>query len=152
MIHYEDLAVEQVDLFGPVEVTAEAVVDFARRYDPQRFHLSDEGARDTYFGRLAASGWHTAALTMKLMMTGREAPLASLGSPGLDDLRWHRPVYPGDRLSVEVTVTDKRVSRSRPEMGLVHFGIATLNQDEVVVMSFNTVSMVARRDAGSDDR
>ncbi len=145
MIHYEDLAVGQCDLFGPITVDADEVVDFARRYDPQRFHLSDEGARDTYFGRLAASGWHTAAMTMKLMMTGRAEPLASLGSPGLEDLRWRKPVYPGDRLRAQVTVTDKRLSKSRPEMGLVHFSIETLNQDDVVVMSFNTVSMIARK-------
>ena len=147
MIYYEDLAQGQGDTFGPVMVDADEVVDFARRYDPQRFHLSDEGARDTYFGRLAASGWHTAAMTMNLMMTGREAPLASLGSPGLEDLRWRRPVYPGDRLLARVTVTGKRLSRSRPEMGLVHFAIETLNQDDALVMSFTTVSMLARRDA-----
>lgn len=148
MIYYEDLAVDQCDLFGPVTVDADEVVEFARRYDPQRFHLSDEGARDTYFGRLAASGWHTAAMTMKLMMTGRAAPLASLGSPGLEDLRWRKPVYPGDRLRARVTVTAKRLSKSRPEMGLVHFSVETLNQDDVVVMSFATLSMLARREHG----
>lgn len=146
MIYYEDLDTDQCDTFGPITVDADEVVDFARRYDPQRFHLSDEGARDTYFGRLAASGWHTAAMTMKLMMTGRGAQLASLGSPGLEDLRWRRPVYPEDLLRACVTVTDKRLSRSRPEMGLVHFSVETINQDDVVVMSFTTVSMLARRD------
>jgi len=146
VIHYEDLGIDQCDTFGPITVDADEVVEFARRYDPQRFHLSDEGARDTYFGRLAASGWHTAAMTMKLMMTGREAQLASLGSPGLEDLRWRRPVYPEDLLRARVTVTDKRLSRSRPEMGLVHFRVETINQDDVVVMSFTTVSMLARRD------
>ena len=146
MIHYEDLGIDQCDTFGTITVDADEVVEFARRYDPQRFHLSDEGARDTYFGRLAASGWHTAAMTMKLMMTGREAQLASLGSPGLEDLRWRRPVYPEDLLRARVTVTDKRLSRSRPEMGLVHFRVETINQDDVVVMSFTTVSMLARRD------
>ncbi|GAB3670212.1 MaoC family dehydratase [Salinisphaera aquimarina] len=146
MIHYEDLPLDQCVVLGPVTLSAEEVVDFARRYDPQRFHLSDEGARDTYFGKLAASGWHTASLTMKMMMTGREAPLASLGSPGFDNLRWLRPVYPGDTLSARVTVTEKRLSKSRPEMGLVHFLVETLNQDEVVVMRLDTVSMVARRE------
>jgi len=146
VIHYEDLEIDQCDTFGTITVDADEVVEFARRYDPQRFHLSDEGARDTYFGRLAASGWHTAAMTMKLMMTGREAQLASLGSPGLEDLRWRRPVYPEDLLRARVTVTDKRLSRSRPEMGLVHFRVETINQDDVVVMSFTTVSMLARRD------
>ena len=100
-------------------------------------------------GRLAASGWHTASMTMKLLMTGRDEPLDSLGSPGFDDLRWHRPVYPGDVLRVRVTVTDKRLSRSRPAMGLVHFAVETLNQDDAVVMSYATVSMIARRAGAS---
>ena len=92
MIHYEDLNVnDSVDL-GPTSPSAEEVVAFAERYDPQPFHLSDEGAKNTYFGKLAASGWHTAALTMKLMMTGRDEPLASLGSPGFENLRWLKPV------------------------------------------------------------
>ncbi|ROO33654.1 MaoC family dehydratase [Salinisphaera orenii] len=149
MIHYEDMQPGDVADLGPTEaITAEAIVAFAERYDPQPFHLSDAGAADTYFETLAASGWHTAALTMKLLMTGRDEPLASLGSPGFDDLRWHRPVHVGDRLSVRCTVTDKRVSKSRPEMGLVHFAVETRNQDEVTVMSYRTVSMLARREAG----
>lgn len=150
MIHYEDLPVGDHRLLGPTTVSADEIVAFARRYDPQPFHLGDAGARDTYFGSLAASGWHTAALTMKLLMTGRSEPLASLGSPGFEDLRWRRPVYPGDRLWVAVTVTDKRQSKSRPEMGLVHFAVETRNQDDRVVMSYRTVSLIARRDHAMD--
>jgi acyl dehydratase len=149
MIHYEDLNVgESVDL-GPTSASAEEMIDFASRYDPQPFHLSDEGAANTYFGTLAASGWHTAALTMRLMMTGRDQPLASLGSPGFENLRWHRPVYPDDALTARVTVADKRLSKSRPEMGLVQFAVETLNQHDVVVMSFVSTSMLARREEGS---
>lgn len=148
MIHFEDMKLGDVAELGPTEpITADAIIAFAERYDPQPFHLSDAGAAGTYFETLAASGWHTAALTMKLLMTGRDEPLASLGSPGLDDLRWHRPVHVGDRLSVRCTVTEARRSNSRPEMGLVHFAVETRNQDGVIVMSYRTVSMLARRGA-----
>lgn len=145
MIHYEDLNVgDSVDL-GPTSASAGQIIDFASRYDPQPFHLSDAGAKDTYFGSLAASGWHTAALTMRLMMTGRDEPLASLGSPGFENLRWRHPVYPDDQLTARVCVADKRPSESRPEMGLVWFEVETRNQDDVVVMSFVSTSMMARR-------
>ncbi|MES1932369.1 acyl dehydratase [Salinisphaera shabanensis T35B1] len=148
MIHYEDLTVGDTVELGPTSASAEEMIAFAKRYDPQPFHLSDEGAADTYFGRLAASGWHTAALTMRLMMTGRDEPLASLGSPGFENLRWRKPVYPDDQLTARVTVASKRLSKSRPEMGLVQFEIETRNQDGVVVMSFVSTSMMARREPG----
>jgi acyl dehydratase len=147
MIHYEDLNVgDSVDL-GPTSASAEEIIAFAKRYDPQAFHLSDEGAKNTYFGTLAASGWHTAALTMRLMMTGRDQPLASLGSPGFENLRWRHPVYPDDQLTARVSVASKRLSESRPEMGLVQFDVETRNQDDVVVMSFLSTAMMARRDS-----
>lgn len=148
MIHYEDLSVGDTVALGPTSASAEEMIDFATRYDPQAFHLSDEGAKGTYFGRLAASGWHTASLTMRLMMTGRDEPLASLGSPGFENLRWRKPVYPDDQLTAHVTVADKRRSESRPEMGLVQFEVETRNQDDVVVMSFVSTSMMARRQPG----
>ena len=148
MIHYEDLAVGDTVELGPTSANAEEMIAFAKRYDPQPFHLSDAGAANTYFGRLAASGWHTAALTMRLMMTGRDEPLASLGSPGFEDLRWRKPVYPDDQLNARVTVASKRLSKSRPEMGLVKFEVETRNQDDVVVMSFVSTSMMARREPG----
>ena len=132
---------------GPT-LTQDEIIEFAGRYDPQPFHLSDEGAKNTYFGTLAASGWHTAALTMKLMMTGRDEPLASLGSPGFENLRWRKPVYPDDQLTAQVTVASKRLSESRPEMGLVQFEVETRNQDDVVVMSLLSTSMLARREPG----
>lgn len=150
MIHYEDLHVDDSVDLGPISPSAAEVVAFAERYDPQPFHLSDEGARDTYFGKLAASGWHTAALTMKLMMTGRDQPLASLGSPGFENLRWLKPVYPGDELTARVRVAAKRVSKSRPDMGLVQFQVETRNQHDVVVMSFVSTSMMARRESTAE--
>ncbi|WP_348764899.1 MaoC family dehydratase [uncultured Salinisphaera sp.] len=148
MIHYEDLYVGDTVELGPTSASADEMIAFAKRYDPQPFHLSDEGAAKTYFGRLAASGWHTAALTMRLMMTGRDEPLASLGSPGFENLRWRKPVYPDDQLTAQVTVASKRLSESRPEMGLVQFEVETRNQDDVVVMSLLSTSMLARREPG----
>jgi acyl dehydratase len=145
MIYFEDVEIGGTREFGPLTVDADAVVEFARKYDPQPFHLSDEGARDTYFGKLAASGWHTAALTMKLMVGGSHEPLASLGSPGFDDLRWRRPVYPGDTLRVRLRCMEKTPSRSRPEMGSARFMVETLNQDDEVVMSFISIAMIACR-------
>lgn len=149
MICFEDLEAGNEDTFGPLTVTSEAIIRFAEKYDPQPFHLSDEGAEGTIFGSLAASGWHTAAMTMKLIID-RDEPLASLGSPGLDDLRWHRPVYPGDELTARIRVLDKRTSESRADMGIVRFDIETYNQHDDIVMSYTSIAMIARRAAADD--
>jgi len=145
MIHFEDLRPDVEMWFGPLTVSAEDIVRFARQYDPQPFHLSDEGARDTIFGSLAASGWHTAALTMKMMIGDPNQRVASLGSPGFDDLRWRRPVYPGDTLRVRLRCIDTKPSQSRPSMGIARFQVETLNQNDDVVMSFISIAMIARR-------
>ena len=100
--YFEDMEVGSIDRFGRYEVTREEVLDFAGRYDPQPFHLSDEAAAKSIFGRVAASGWHTAAMTMRMSVdhfrTNRQA---GLGSPGIDELKWLKPVYPGDTLRCE---------------------------------------------------
>jgi len=101
MIHYEDLKPDLHETHGSTTVTAAAITRFAERYDPQPFHLSDADARNTPFGALAASGWHTTALTLQLFTGQRREPLASLGSPGFDDLRWPRPVLASDTLRVQ---------------------------------------------------
>src|SRR5579884_4315202 len=118
MIYFEDLVIGAETDFGSYEVTREDVLEFARKYDPKPFHLSDEEAAKTHFGRLSASGWHTAAMTMAVIarhVVGEKQ--AGLGSPGIDELRWKKPVYPGDRLHVSGRIIEKRLSRSRPEMG-----------------------------------
>ena len=149
MRYYEDLVVGTVAGFGDYAVTREEVLDFARRYDPQPFHLDDEAAAATHFGRLAASGWHTAAMTMAMLVAqmGRTAE-ASLGSPGLDELKWLRPVYPGDRLRVETELLEKRLSASRPGLGLTKSRTTTFNQDGVAVMTFVANGMIRTRPAG----
>ena len=135
--------------FGAREVTREEVIDFARRYDPQPFHLSDEAAAGTHFGRLSASGWHTCAMTMAMLVDNlSKNRQAGLGSPGVDELRWLKPVYPGDTLSVETEVLEKRVSASRPEMGIYKSRITVTNQDGVAVMTMVSNGLIATRPAG----
>ncbi len=147
MRYFEDIQEGDSMRFGPVDVTAEDIKRFAREYDPQPFHLDEEAGRATHFGGLAASGWHTAALTMKLLMSDPEQRVASLGSPGFDDLRWRRPVRPGDKLYVECRCQDKKPSESRPEMGVIRFEVTTRNQKDQVVMSMISIAMIARRGA-----
>lgn len=146
MQYFEDIVVGTRARFGDYPVTRDDVIAFAERYDPQPFHLSDEAAAQTHFGRLSASGWHTAAMTMAMLvayMATQEQ--AGLGSPGLDELRWVKPVYPGDRLRCDLEVLDARASRSRPEMGIVKSRMTVSNQDDVVVMTFVSNVMVATR-------
>lgn len=148
MRYFEDVAVGDVARFGDYAVTRDEVIDFARKYDPQPFHLSDEAAAQTHFGRLAASGWHTCAMTMAMLVAHmHDEGHASLGSPGIDELRWLRPVYPGDRLRCETEVLDTRRSASRPEMGIVRSRMRVLNQDDVVVMTFESNGMMRTRPA-----
>jgi acyl dehydratase len=150
MRYFEDLEVGAETDFGSYEVTREEVLEFARKYDPQPFHLSDEAAAKTHFGRLAASGWHTCAMTMAVIARSVVADdQAGLGSPGLDELRWLKPVYPGDTLHVRGRIVDKTPSRSRPEMGSFRTETTVTNQDGVPVMRFTSIVLIARRPEGS---
>ncbi|RYE74367.1 MAG: MaoC family dehydratase, partial [Hyphomicrobiales bacterium] len=128
MLYLEDLQPGMKRSFGRYEVTRDEVLDFARKYDPQPFHLSDEAAAQTHFKRLAASGWHTCSMTMAMFVAEMEAyPQASLGAAGIDELRWLKPVYPGDVLRCETEVIEVTPSRSRPEMGSVRSRMTTFN-------------------------
>lgn len=152
MRYYEDLEVGAVSRFGQRQVTREEVVEFAGKYDPQPFHLSDEAAAATHFGRLSASGWHTCAMTMAMIVEEQDrAGHQGLGSPGIDELRWRHPVYPGDTLRVETTILSKRRSQSRPEMGLFRAETRVCNQDDVVVLTMVSNAMVATRDPSGTD-
>ncbi len=146
MLHYEDMVVGATHSFGCYEVTRDEVIDFASRYDPQPFHLDDAAAEQTHFGRLSASGWHTGAMTMRMLVdTMQTRAQASLGSPGIDTLRWLHPVYPGDTLRVETELLEKRRSKSRPEMGLLKTRSRTFNQDDVCVLDMVTNAMIRVR-------
>ncbi len=121
-------------------------MDFAAKYDPQPFHLSDEAAAQTHFGRLSASGWHTCAMVMSMVVANlKENQQAGLGSPGIDELKWVKPVYPGDTLRCETEILEKRVSASRPEMGIFKSRMRVFNQDDVMVMTFVSNGLVATR-------
>jgi acyl dehydratase len=150
MQHFEDIAVGTQASFGSYVVARDEVVAFAVKYDPQPFHLSDEAAAATHFGRLSASGWHTCAMTMSMMVESWKASaMASLGSPGIDELRWLKPVYPGDTLRCETEVLDKRVSSKRPEMGIFRSRMTVLNQDDVTVMTFISTGLISTRPAAA---
>jgi len=145
--YFEDYAVGSVHEFGSVEVEEAEVIAFARRFDPQLFHVDPEAARKTAFGGLIASGWHTGSLAMRLLVDHYISHVASLGSPGIDELRWLRPVRPGDTLSVRVTVTEARPSRSKPDRGIVRSFVEVLNGDREVVMTLSALTLILRRPA-----
>ena len=146
MIYFEDLVVGAQTEFGSYEVTREEVLDFARKYDPQPFHLSDEAAAKTHFGRIAASGWHTAAMTMAVIARHVvDQEQAGLGSPGIDELRWRKPVCPGDTLHVRGEILEKTPSRSRPELGSFRTQTIVTNQNGETVMTFMSIVLIRRR-------
>lgn len=148
MQYFEDIEIGAKASFGQYEVTREEVTAFAAKYDPQPFHLSDEAAAETHFGRLSASGWHTCAMTMSMVVANlKEIKQAGLGSPGIDELRWLKPVYPGDTLRCETEIIDKRASRSRSEMGSFRSRMTVFNQDDVPVMTFVSIGLIRTQPA-----
>ncbi len=147
MIYFEDLEVGRETDFGSYEVTREEVLEFARKYDPQPFHLSDEAAAKTHFGRLAASGWHSCAMTMAVIVRHLASGegMAGLGSPGVDELRWLKPVYPGDTLHVSGTIVEKTPSRSKPDLGSYRTAMTVANQEGAPVLTFTSIVLIRRR-------
>jgi acyl dehydratase len=146
MIYFEDLDIGAETDFGSYEGTREEVLDFAGKYDPQPFHLSDKEAAKTHFGRIAASGWHTAAMTMAVIARHVvDHKQAGLGSPGIDELRWKKPVYPGDTLHVRGRIVEKTPSRSRLDMGSFRTQTTVTNQNDDVVMTFISIVLIRRR-------
>jgi len=143
--YFEDYVEGDVHDCGSIAIEADEMLAFARRYDPQSFHADPEAAKDTPFGGLIASGWLTAGLMMRLFVERYLTHVASLASPGLDELRWLKPVRPGDRLSVRVTVLKTMPSRSKPDRGAVTSLIEVLNQAGELVMSLKPVNIIARR-------
>lgn len=148
MKYLEDMEVGAETYFGSYEVTREEVLEFAQKYDPQPFHLSDEAAAKTHFGRIAASGWHTTAMTMAMLVKYLESdPQASLGAAGIDELRWKIPVYPGDTLHAYGTILEVTPSRSKPDIGSIRTQTTVKNQDDRVVMQFTSIVLMRRRPA-----
>jgi len=143
--YFEDYHVGMVSEFGDIPVTAAEIVAFAARYDPQPMHVDATSADKGPFGGLIASGWHTAALVMSLFVEHYLSKVATLPSPGIDELRWVRPVRPADRLRVRVTVTEANRSRSKPDRGMVRSLVEVLNQDRNLVMSFRPMNLLRCR-------
>ena len=146
MDYFEDIEVGRKASFGQYDVTREEVMEFASKYDPQPFHLDDEAAARTHFGRLSASGWHTCAMMMSMLVENMKTHRqAGLGSPGMDNLRWTKPVYPGDTLRVESEVISKRRSASRPEMGLFKSTVKVFNQNDETVLEMTSNGLIRVR-------
>jgi acyl dehydratase len=144
-LYFEDYVPGSVREFGPAVVDEAEIVEFARRYDPQPIHTDPEWALSGPFGGLIASGWHTTAIMMRLLVDHYLPSAASLGSPGIDELRWLRPVRPGDELRVRVTVIEARPSRSKPDRGLLRSRVEVLEADGSAVMTLIALNMIRRR-------
>lgn len=147
--YWEDMPVDSVRELGSVQVERQEVLDFASRYDPQPFHLDDAAAAKTPFGRLAASGWHTCAMAMGLMVRNFLNQSSSLGSPGLEQLKWLKPVYPDDTLTARQRVIEARPMNSRPDVGLVRSHTELFNQHGEQVLLMDSWGMFRRRNPGA---
>jgi acyl dehydratase len=144
-LYFEDFSVGQTFGSGRRGITAEQIKTFAAEFDPQPFHLDDTAAQATMFRGLAASGWHTAALSMRLLIESEFRPAGGIVGGGFDELRWPRPVRPGDELRVESEVLEKRPSKSRPDQGVVKVRVTTLNQNDEPVQVFIANIIVPKR-------
>ena len=143
--YFEDYTPGSVAEYGEIVIEETDIIQFASRHDPQYIHIDRDAAERGPFGGLIASGWHTASVMMRLLVDRFLPKTASLGSPGIDELRWLRPVRPGDVLRVRVTVLDATRSRSKPDRGMVRTLVEVLNQNEEVVMSLKPMNMIACR-------
>lgn len=144
-MYLEDYRPGAVFALGQVSITEQEILDFGRSYDPQPFHTDLAAAADGPFSGVIASGWQTCGLTMRALVAEYLSPLSSLGSPGIDEIRWPAPVRPGDVLSVEVEVLDNRRSASKPDRGIVRSAITSVNQQGAVVLTMNAINLVRAR-------
>jgi acyl dehydratase len=143
--YFEDYVPGSVYEFGSITVEEQDIIEFARLYDPQPFHLDREKAKESPFGGIIASGWHTAALTMRLLVDHYVSTVAGIGSPGSGPILFLRPVRPGDELSIRVTIVEARRSRSKPDRGTVRAFVETMNQRGEIVMTRTAIGILRRR-------
>jgi acyl dehydratase len=148
-LYFEDYVPGMVREFGSEPVEEAEIIEFGKRFDPQEFHTDPEAAARGPFGGLIASGWHTAALMMRMFADNYLSKASSLGSPGIDELRWLRPGRPGDTLRVRASVTEAKRSRSKPDRGVVHTVTEVLNQNGEVVMTVKAMTLIRCREAPS---
>jgi len=146
---FEDIKADQVYEFGTITVSEKDIIDFARQFDPQDFHLDPAKAASSLFGGIVASGWHTTAVVMRLYVDHYLSHVANLGSPGVEDIRWPNPLRPGDTLRIRVTILEARPSRSKPDRGIVRVRVEAINQTDNLVLSMIGVSFVGRRQESS---
>ena len=148
-LHWEDFQPGAVAVYGPRLVTREEIVAFAAEFDPQPMHLDEAMASATLLGGLAASGWHTCCLLMRMIADGFILDSSSMGGPGVDAVRWLKPLRPGTSIRVRATVLDTRASGSRPEMGLVKFLFEVIDETDATLTTLATTLMFGRRRAGA---
>jgi acyl dehydratase len=147
MRYFEDYQEGRIERFGAYEVKREDVIDFATKFDPQPFHLDDAAAAaNPIFGRLAASGWHSCAMVMRMLIDHwTQNGYFSLGGTGVDELRWLKPVYPGDILSIEAEILSKSIPKSRSDIGFVNFRLTVFNQHDDIVMAMKVTNIQQRQ-------
>ena len=149
LLTFEDFQPGHFATLGPRHVTREEIISFAAEYDPQPMHLDEEAARHTMLGGLGASGWHTCCVMMKMIVDGLLLDAASMGAPGVDEVRWLKPVRPGDSLTIRGTVLSARASQSRPDRGFVSLYWEVFNDRGERVMTLSCPQMIARRNPGA---
>ena len=148
LMHWEDIPVGETRAFGGLQIGKDEIVAFARAFDPQPVHIDEEAASRSLFGQLFASGWHSCALMMRMLAEDVLNGFASLGSPGLDDCRWTKPVFPGDVLTGRYTCTSKRILKSRPAVGVCQMEYVMINQAGEAVMTWKAAQLLRVRNPG----
>ena len=148
---FENYEKGSIFLFGPAKIKENEVLEFAKLYDPQPFHIDHIAAKNSPYKGLIASGWYTCAVVMRLLVDNYFSSVSSLGSPGIDELRWYLPVRPGDKLTVRAKIIETKRSRSKPDRGIVKTFIEAINQEKNIVMSFHSVNFIFCREAIVDD-
>lgn len=144
--HFEDFEPGHVFELGDLTVSKDEIIDFAAEFDPQPFHLNEEAGKASLLGGLAASGWHTGAMVMQLLATGLLNRSSGQGSPGIDELKWKRPVFPGDTLTARAEVLSSKELRSKPDLGIVNFQISAKNQNQEQVLFWENPILFRKRE------
>ena len=152
MLYFEDFQVGQVFELGSRTLSEEEIIEFAKEFDPQPFHIDPEKAKDSFFGGIVASGWHTCAVYMRLLVDNFASKASSLGSPGVDDLRYLKPVHPGDTLRARFTIAETIPTKSRPDRGLLKARAEMLNQHDEPVLSFISLGFFGRHPVEEEHR
>jgi len=145
MIYFEDLNIGTKILIGPISVSEKEIIEFAKKFDPQPFHVDIEKAKDSLFGNLCASGWHTCSLYMRMLYDGLLINLASLGSPGMNEIRWIKPLFPDETINGELTIISKTPSKSKPSIGSMVIDSKVFNSKKELIMTMQSISIVKKR-------